>query len=195
MIITVGCPSCGHRYDIAGKLAGKRVRCKECATTFRVPVPVTMPVSSKEPRRRKKKLPVEGIEGSIFDILEAAAVDTSAPPEVREPTGGLISDVGERWWYLMIQGICLAGLIGLGSAAYITPLRALIWISLLCGGFLLIPILCGWESFERSWKARVLTPALGSEGAKAVFATIAVAFWVLAVLLAIDTIHLEVLSR
>ena len=194
MLITVGCPSCGHRYDIAGKLAGKRVRCKECASTFRVPVPVTMPISTQWPPKRKKKPLAHGIEGSISDILEVGDLKTSEPLHLSEQSGGLISDIGDRWTYRGFQLVCLAILIGFGLWGLLVPLHALIWVLVVGGVFLLVPILGGWESFERSPKARILIPLLGSEGTKAVVATIAIALWVLAVLLAMDTIHLVSLS-
>ena len=73
MLITVGCPSCGHRYDIPGKLADKKVRCKHCATDFRVPVPATMPVEVERVPRKKAARPKEGLEGTLAGILDDVA--------------------------------------------------------------------------------------------------------------------------
>lgn len=47
MIIVTTCPSCGRKYDVAARLAGKKVRCQDCATTFRVPVPPSLPSEAR----------------------------------------------------------------------------------------------------------------------------------------------------
>jgi predicted Zn finger-like uncharacterized protein len=39
MIIRTSCPSCGQRFKLADRLAGKRIRCPKCQETFPVPEP------------------------------------------------------------------------------------------------------------------------------------------------------------
>ena len=69
-----------------------------------------------------------------------------------------------------------------------------IGLCVLVGVFLLLPIVGGWPSFERTRRARLLGPVLGLEGVKAVQATIAIALWVFALLIAMDTIHVAALQ-
>lgn len=194
MLITVGCPSCGHRYDIPGRLAGKKVRCKECSTDFRVPVPATMPVVAEETRKRKPKTEKVGLEGSLSGILDSAAVEIASPPATLYTSQPLIPDLGERWTYRGFQLLCFM-VLGVGCALeWIVPFRVLIWFCILMGIFLLLPIFGGWESFETSRVGRILGRLFGSEGAKAVQATFAVAFWMLAILVGMGTIHIEALD-
>jgi HEAT repeat protein len=57
MIIVMSCPSCGKRYELDGKLGGKRARCRKCSLEFRIPsappgaspVDVEPPTSLEEP--------------------------------------------------------------------------------------------------------------------------------------------------
>ncbi len=39
MILVFNCPECRKEYEIDGKLAGRKSRCGQCGTTFRIPVP------------------------------------------------------------------------------------------------------------------------------------------------------------
>ncbi len=39
MTIALSCGQCGKRYELDGKLAGKRARCKQCGHEFTIPVP------------------------------------------------------------------------------------------------------------------------------------------------------------
>lgn len=39
MPIKVACPSCGHQYQVADALAGKKVKCKECGGIIAIPAP------------------------------------------------------------------------------------------------------------------------------------------------------------
>lgn len=39
MKIDVDCPGCGKRYEVAESFAGKKSRCKQCGTSFRIPPP------------------------------------------------------------------------------------------------------------------------------------------------------------
>jgi S1-C subfamily serine protease/HEAT repeat protein len=40
MNISCECPGCGKHYDLSLKMAGKRARCKQCATEFVIPAPL-----------------------------------------------------------------------------------------------------------------------------------------------------------
>ena len=64
MKIVATCPSCGRRYDVPERLAGKKVQCKDCPARFRVPVPSTLP------RRRRKTSRRDSDILSAPDLLE-----------------------------------------------------------------------------------------------------------------------------
>lgn len=59
MPIQVKCPNCSKEYRLKDELAGKKIRCKECETSFQIPVP-----------KKKKQAQAEEPEGSIsnFDL-------------------------------------------------------------------------------------------------------------------------------
>jgi hypothetical protein len=194
MQITVGCPACGHRYDIAGKLAGKRVRCKQCAAIFRVPVPVTMPPEpdpAKKKRRKRSKASVEAIS-ELLDGEPSVEVEPTSPASDHAP-GPLIADIGDRWWYRSLPLLLPAAFLALWWIGALSALRATVLSCLGVGACLLLPILAGWASFERSRRARMIAFALGMDGARAVLATLAVALWIFALLVALDAVHIEAL--
>lgn len=191
MIITIGCPTCGHRYDVQGRLAGKKVRCKECATTFRVPVPVTMPAA--EPRQPKRRKPAPA-DDSLAELLDTASTGTPAPPITGPRQTGAPSDLGERRGYRVFQGVAIAVLVAFWALGWGSPLKMAIGLCVLIGVFLLLPIMAGWTSFEQTRRARWIGAIVGLEGAKAVQATLAIAFWVFALLIGMDTIHIRALD-
>jgi hypothetical protein len=47
--IEADCPACGYHYDLEGKLAGKRARCKGCGAIFRVATPLSTIHAAPEP--------------------------------------------------------------------------------------------------------------------------------------------------
>lgn len=191
MTITVGCPTCGHRYDVASRLAGKKVRCKDCATVFRVPVPVTMP--AKEPRQPKRRTrPLE--DDSLAELLDAASVSSDMPPTTGLRQPGASGDLGERRGYHAFQIIAIASLIAFWALGWGSPRRMAICLSVLIGAFLLLPIMANWKSFERTRRARWIGAMVGLEGAKAVQATAAIALWVFSLLVGMDTIHIQALD-
>jgi hypothetical protein len=192
MIITIGCPTCGHRYDVAGRLAGKKVRCNECSNTFRVPVPVTMPPAPSEvPGRKRRKR--KRVEETLAELLDPAGTpDLSVVPASPHPVASG-PDLGERWGYRGFQVLTLVGFIAAWALGWGSPLRMAIGLCVLLGAFLLLPIAAGWPSFERTRRARLLGPILGLEGVKAVQAAGAIALWVFATLIGMDTIHMAAL--
>lgn len=191
MTISVGCPTCGRRYDVKGRLAGKKVRCTDCATTFRVPVPVTMPVD--EPRRRKRRTePVVG--DPLAELLDSASMSSLAPPAAGSRQIGVPGDPGERRGYRAFPWIAVAIPVAFWVLGWGSPLRMTILLCVLIGVFLLLPIMANWKSFERTRRARWIGAVIGLEGAKAVQATVAIALWVLALLIGMDTIHIHALQ-
>lgn len=187
MLITVECPACHRRYDVASKLAGKKVRCKGCAETFRVPVPQTLPEPEAKPRRRKRADRSDALAG-VFDS-GVIAIDASATPTPHQAVG-LIPDWGRSWRFFFVKAgivavLILAGLLGIGS-----PVRITVWLVLVGGVFLLLPILGGWASFEETRRARLL----GLDGARAAQFCVATALWIFAIMLGLDAIHIAALD-
>lgn len=194
MLITVGCPQCQRRYDVAGRLAGKRVRCKDCATVFRVPVPTTMPEEAPRKKRRKERR-VSLDDGPISDLLDVVgSVEADAFPSATRAQSAAQTDPGERLGYRIAQVLTFAVIVGFALLGWWSLIRATVMACFVAGGFLLAPILLGWESFAKTRRARWLGSVLGPDGARAAQATAAIALWVFAVLLAMDTIHIRVLD-
>ena len=191
MIITVGCPTCGHRYDVQGRLAGKKVRCKDCATIFRVPVPVTLPAD--EPRQPKRRKPAFA-DDSLAELLDSPSPSSPAPPATGSRQAGSPSDPGERRGYRVFQGVAIAAFVVFWGVGWGSRLKMAIGLCVLIGGFLLLPIMAGWKSFDRTRRVRWLGAVVGLEGAKAVQATLAIALWVFALLIGMDTIHIQALE-
>ena len=59
MKIDVDCPGCGKRYEVAESYAGKKSRCKQCGTSFRIPSPSaeTGATSSRPPAAAHRPMP------------------------------------------------------------------------------------------------------------------------------------------
>ncbi len=85
MLIVAACPECGRRYDVAGHLAGKKVRCKDCSAQFRVPRPVTL-------RAKSRAAPQAGPDlMSDLDLAELPAIlPPPPPPRDRSRLGWLV---------------------------------------------------------------------------------------------------------
>ena len=186
MLITVACPSCGRRYDVPGRLAGKRVRCKECATTFRMPVPVTMPVVEPETRKRARH---ELKEDSLAELLDSPAA-SPGPVAVVSRQMERSGDLGNSRGYRIFPWLAIAAFGTLWSLRWGSPLKLTITCCVLVGCYLLIPIMANWRSFEETRRTRWLSAAVGLETARAIQATAAIALWVFALLIGMDTIHI-----
>lgn len=52
MPIKVKCPQCYEKYQLADKLAGKKVRCKQCGEPIQIPNPRQRPAQSRPSRKR-----------------------------------------------------------------------------------------------------------------------------------------------
>src|SRR5262249_32184523 len=46
MVIVINCPACGKRFEVAGSLAGRKSRCKQCGAVFPIPVPSAKPIET-----------------------------------------------------------------------------------------------------------------------------------------------------
>jgi hypothetical protein len=68
MALSVQCGSCGARYNVDEKLAGKRAKCKKCGATMSIPAPAAE----------------EGDEG-LAALMELAGAEAPAPPPPRPP--------------------------------------------------------------------------------------------------------------
>jgi hypothetical protein len=119
---------------------------------------------------------------------------SSAPAATGSRQTGAAGDLGERWEYRAFQGIAIASLVAFWALGWGSPLRMAICLCVLIGVFLLLPIMAGWKSFERTRRARWIGTVVGLEGAKAVQATVAIALWVFALLIGMDTIHIQALE-
>ncbi len=74
MAIVCTCSSCGKHYAFEEKLAGKGVKCKNCAAVIAIPsAPVPLPSASKHDRPRS---------GDRFD-RSAGTVEASRSSEVQ----------------------------------------------------------------------------------------------------------------
>jgi len=192
MFITVSCPSCGRRYDVPGKLAGRKVRCKECATQFRMPVPQTIP-REETPKRGTPDAPSLEAQ-TLAEILDAKPGDPPEPPRPTLEAVGLLPDWGETWTYRIVQ-IALIAILALAWYFRLgSPLGIAVWLALILGAFLLLPLLAGWPSFEESRQARIIGRFAGLDGTRATQATLGVALWIFAVLITLDAIHIEALE-
>lgn len=101
MTIVVVCPTCGHRYEVRGKLAGKRVRCSECTANFRVPVPESAPR-----RARKRKEPrTSAILAEMLDP-SGGSDDSEGPPTA--PLGPRPARSGLRADRVVLVGLGLS---------------------------------------------------------------------------------------
>ena len=67
MIIRTSCPSCGQRFKLADRLAGKRIRCPKCQQTFPVPEPEDQQRSLSEPLPVALRLPVSPPMATLLD--------------------------------------------------------------------------------------------------------------------------------
>ena len=193
MLITVACPSCGRRYDVAGKLAGRKVRCKECATQFRMPVPQTLPKEAQRERRPNASVP--SLENEVLD--EVLGSDNGVADESSRSTlqaVGLLPDWGETWTYRIIQIAIVAIFVAAWFFHIGSPLGITIWLSWIVGGFLLLPILAGWPSFEETRRARLIGRFAGLDFARATQATVAMALWISAILIALGAIQIVALE-
>ena len=105
-----------------------------------------------------------------------------------------VLDLGERRGYRALQWIAVASLVAFWALGWGLPLNMAIRLCVLLGIFLLLPIMANWKSFERTRRARWIGAIVGLEGAKAVQATLAIALWVFALLIGMDTIHIRALE-
>ncbi len=76
MKITITCPRCGQKYDVAASLAGRRVRCKECFEDIRVPIP------SPEAARRVAPAPSPAPAPAVDLDDEEELADAPPPPSL-----------------------------------------------------------------------------------------------------------------
>jgi hypothetical protein len=51
MMIVLDCPGCGKRYEVDSSLAGKKSRCKDCGSTFRIPEAGAAPTAAESQPR------------------------------------------------------------------------------------------------------------------------------------------------
>lgn len=115
MKIVVTCPKCGHRYDVPDRLAGRTVRCKDCATQWRVPVPTTIPGRAQAKRKRRKD---ESLADDLFDAIpdlltppdpaEIAAEEMRRDGRSRGTGGGAIP----RWVFVLVILLSVVFLVG-----------------------------------------------------------------------------------
>jgi HEAT repeats len=49
MVIVLNCPGCKKSYEIDGRLAGKKSRCRQCGEVFRIPVPTARVIEPAAP--------------------------------------------------------------------------------------------------------------------------------------------------
>ncbi|MHC4081872.1 MAG: hypothetical protein ACYS15_06390 [Planctomycetota bacterium] len=71
MTIEIICPSCGKRWEVPDKFAGKRAKCRMCSGPIPVPVPEPDDEASKQ---------------------EPFAVEPPEPAPTQEPTGAAVAD-------------------------------------------------------------------------------------------------------
>ena len=191
MRITVACPTCGHRYDVPSRLAGKQVRCNECAGKFRVPVPVTLP---EQPRRKRRKAEPSAEFESVSAMLDSEGIAAEPSDRPRTQPTGLVPDWGKSWGYLLAR-LGLFSVLGLAWLLNLaSPFTVVLWGCLFLAGFLLLPVFGGWPSFEESPRSKFVARFLGGEGPSAVRLTVAVALCVFAVLLGIGAIQIAALD-
>ena len=72
--IAFTCPECGHAYQFASHLAGKRGRCKTCQAVFRIPAPTTTAASTPPARREPAPAGTASRPGSVPPALPPAPV-------------------------------------------------------------------------------------------------------------------------
>lgn len=189
MIIAVACPTCARRYDVAGRLAGKKVRCKQCATHFRVPVPTIIPSPAPikpKTRRTRKDIP------SITDVLLSIEPDSQegaplAAPESGEhpnPSGPARSRFVGRLVVLLTAGLIVAWLLG-----FIATRGTAILLSLTLGGVSLMSAIAGRELFQGPLHKRI-TSLLRPDRARMLGAIAGVTLLVMAILLSMDVIQI-----
>jgi hypothetical protein len=81
--IILNCPACKKRYEIDGKLAGKRSRCKECGEVFSIPTPRAPGggLDAASPSGRATASPLPGYWESVLEENEPASLKASRGPE------------------------------------------------------------------------------------------------------------------
>ncbi len=162
MIIGVACPNCGKAYDVPGKLAGRRVRCKQCYANFRVPVPSGNPSTADT-----QKLEPAGNFDEFFDVdTEPEPSPLAVLGDPRSRPKGAIPDLGTSPAFLVMFAVAIAGLAYLSVRGPGSNPSWAALLFLLVGAFALVSSAASWESFDNSLRFRVLAPLLGTNGAK-----------------------------
>ncbi|MEM6314138.1 MAG: ubiquitin-conjugating enzyme E2 [Planctomycetota bacterium] len=79
-MISFRCATCGHKFDVPDRLAGKKARCKHCQASIVVPQPVSLN-QKLSPRQRRLLADEQALRSTFADgpirIVEAAG----EPPE------------------------------------------------------------------------------------------------------------------
>jgi len=57
MTIAFPCEQCGHRFEVDGRLAGKKCKCKKCGCVFLIPVPRNLSGASAGPKTANRDAP------------------------------------------------------------------------------------------------------------------------------------------
>ncbi|GHU01291.1 hypothetical protein FACS1894186_3710 [Alphaproteobacteria bacterium] len=72
------CPKCGAKYEVAGDMAGRKLRCAECRTVFAAPPP---PAAAVEPPPAPAPAPEPAPAPISAAPMESVALPDIAPPE------------------------------------------------------------------------------------------------------------------
>jgi hypothetical protein len=82
--ITTKCSECGKHYEAPDHMAGRRVRCKNCGTTFQLPAPVASAIEEDDApiamKRDEDAFSDDGGDAPI-DVAPPAAEDPADTPE------------------------------------------------------------------------------------------------------------------
>ncbi len=176
MIVSAICPSCRHKYDVGARLAGRKVRCKNCTSIFRVPVPETTSWGGRAPG--PGPCPEENLDqedaGEAIELGESLPWSGSRTPQPERGRGL------RKLTFLALFLLMLSGLNGFVEARWVA--------SASCGllGFLLL-------------QRRIMNPAELSEDtagrARTGSGFVAVGTLMAGILIAMEVIPLPLTAR
>jgi hypothetical protein len=107
MPIQVACPNCQKQYNLAPRLAGKRVRCKSCQTDFPVPNEEVPNLKTNDDNGAAVRVAPEASVEQPLPVLELATPDEDSPPPPAK----------SRAWMFILIGGGVAAVLSLGCVA------------------------------------------------------------------------------
>jgi len=86
MPLTIACDKCGKKYQVPDQLAGKQVRCQQCAATFTVAAPLQMALEELDPLA---DVTLSSLPAAANPL--GAAAGAASPSHGKQSAGGNVS--------------------------------------------------------------------------------------------------------